>query len=1762
MKKSSFCLGLIGLVALSFISPQKAMALDAQYLRNGECYLLIGEGNSSLRGVYRLNNPEKEKYFKDNRVITGTQINNTLGFNVDLDRVIYTFTEVKDSNWSKSTEPLYRQVIDDGVTARVADYGQHAWIHYDHRSWKTRADGTSCANVYRTGPAGRNIKGNSTSNWSGFKSAGPGTPATKPAGYTLPAMTGSAQCDEYSGKQWYTIPNESWYSSWRQGNASGNSISKFYFVFGDRVDVKYHNFNLYTWNPRDNTIDTPDYSNVVGSVVAQTKEEKVSRNVYAGCLDGCGGASGSGSAEAASKLNDIAFQPPLKTQPSRTYFYQRTAGKTDYEVKMNNNNYNPVSGNPLIGRPASTDTFWLCISLRNSATDYVYCMGTSVIKDWYEQAFGSAPSNMNITAVTVSNQWSQDGGIVYAYDKANKKIYKFERKENEGAPISKERFLALDLTKILSEIGANSNMELDDIKADGFGSLYFALSHPAKSVSAYDPRSHFKPNDCIHVHESSHDTEKKETIFNMVYCQEYGKKVYQRDYLTGDVKLIGTKNYATRYYTVSGKVTDAGWNQIKSMVLPNKDFNAVLASWSTKIGGNPYTSSWPTSYYIAGLGGCGHYKEVNYNDPGNCKLAVINVPTPPKVYSLADKKSYLDIIGPYDGIIAMPDKVNRHTNQSNNLVLKSGKPLGEYSSVELKKLYFYMVENYPLDDGAQDPRKNHIAHPGENPDNYSQSEWGTDWDEDGRVGGFITALQDPAPYNSSGHPSGVQYEWKTWMVMDQLGNSVCDLTQQSNANDSSPYNYFYSPVFGKFIMTCRVKYNWYDYDALTFGSTVDDLSSVLRSNVYAIPVGPGSKNHKKASEKLNDIINTFEFRYEDPVGSGNYTTVKFMKNPIRVKEDYTGYESCSDPGYVSKILGNDEYKDYFAMIPIDTGNTPPPPPTSTRELAAINRCDCINDEDIIKEPSYISDSSYWSKVPTDTKVYGILSNEAYFWRLDLASQTNMLKDISAINGTNANSSANYNYIATQMLNPNNETYYKNKNPEFQFLNQLGDTRWKKQVKAFTNKKTGERKEKEGYWLTVSASLKYQTPDGEKEYNGIEDKIYEVVNGKVFEVDKETGEHKKDEKGNVIPAKTFVYYPIDKNELPPTDPKDAELRIEMSRWYEYDMWAYYNGQPMFSVKNIPNQFTLTGSAKIRIMDVASPTFDWRQTNPINLFGITGKPLAKDIGPSGNQNPEFISFVVKDNNPWEGVNSEVGITLDNHIKNYAYNFGGVACANYCANNTVLKDRYEVLKPYCSSMEGIKSTIETAKKNNRPTSSYNYKPLFSKYARDARLSFETVKRDDSNDPNVRGRVIKDKADVLFKNSSGRDFAKNNSNYAVHWHNGVDNSNALLKVSSQNYKNTSLTGEVKYESTVNYKLALADINIGTEDDGRPNNIVPDGYANNTPGYGVFEYNNRGEISKVISMKPYKFYVSAVDSSGNVTGELPLNMVLNVKDDIPPVGYGTMKEMKNNTMSYFPYKVSYDYSKEDKRHYAYRNDNSQSFYASMFNDKLIYNTMWLPENKATGYINGQTNTYKAVKSMGDDIVEKLKDSVMTDQVKAKLSPIAVEDNIPCEFYVYCNDNCGNSKARLSLKYYTLNSADGSLVATNPVIISNWSSGYYNNAKDDTYFNNEKKELELEKATISDYTIASNSSRLLTLFRGEKTQFPMALPLVITTVDDARDWDYYKGCNYLSDGTWTWEGVEIKKGDDANKTRTFKTTVPVYGTELDIRTLDKTIKND
>ena len=66
----------------------------------------------------------------------------------------------------------------------------------------------------------------------------------------------------------------------------------------------------------------------------------------------------------------------------------------------------------------------------------------------------------------------------------------------------------------------------------------------------------------------------------------------------------------------------------------------------------------------------------------------------------------------------------------------------------------------------------------------------------------------------------------------------------------------------------------------------------------------------------------------------------------------------------------------------------------------------------------------------------------------------------------------------------------------------------------------------------------------------------------------------------------------------------------------------------------------------------------------------------------------------------------------------------------------------------------------------------------------------------------------------------------------------------------------------------------------------------------------------------------------------------------------------------------------------------------------------------------------------------------------------------------------------------------------------------------------------------------------------------MGIPVKIVATDNAKGWDYWTGTG--ESGQWKWTNKYPGK-TNAN-TRTFKTTVPVYDSSLDIRVLDKTIK--
>ena len=101
----------------------------------------------------------------------------------------------------------------------------------------------------------------------------------------------------------------------------------------------------------------------------------------------------------------------------------------------------------------------------------IYALGDDVIKKWYDAY--NAPNTLTghkIKSVSVSNQWEQKGGIVFAYDSKKGYVYEFVRNEQASGEKAKiEDYRALKVQTLCSQLGlGSSENELDDLAADGY----------------------------------------------------------------------------------------------------------------------------------------------------------------------------------------------------------------------------------------------------------------------------------------------------------------------------------------------------------------------------------------------------------------------------------------------------------------------------------------------------------------------------------------------------------------------------------------------------------------------------------------------------------------------------------------------------------------------------------------------------------------------------------------------------------------------------------------------------------------------------------------------------------------------------------------------------------------------------------------------------------------------------------------------------------------------------------------------------------------------------------------------------------------------------------------------------------------------------------------------------------------------------------------------------------------------------------------------
>jgi hypothetical protein len=303
----------------------------------------------------------------------------------------------------------------------------------------------------------------------------------------------------------------------------------------------------------------------------------------------------------------------------RMYLYTRTQNSTnDGELRLNGTPMSPKDPN-IRGYLNELSTQWVGVSAKSKGDDYVYLLGSRIIKEWLAK-FNIRPSSLNIKSVAVSDQWWLDGGIVYAYDEDEGAAYQFIRFDKAGndtcKAIPKKFFIGKGV---------------DALKADGFGNLYFAKTtkDPTKSSSISWPQLYTYYGYSFYGGRAYAIAYYRQKVYKSVFCREIGA--------TGD-KDIGKIHIGNNIYRRFFSVPLSVWPKIN---LGNISTIAAQPGWS----------------WMGGL-------QVNslVSDPNLTQLGVINVATPPIISKPNGKLGVVDVVGVEDvqpGFKFLTDEVDQ-----------------------------------------------------------------------------------------------------------------------------------------------------------------------------------------------------------------------------------------------------------------------------------------------------------------------------------------------------------------------------------------------------------------------------------------------------------------------------------------------------------------------------------------------------------------------------------------------------------------------------------------------------------------------------------------------------------------------------------------------------------------------------------------------------------------------------------------------------------------------------------------------------------------------------------------------------------------------------------------------------------------------------------------------------------------------------------------------------------------------------------------------
>ncbi len=621
MKKTMLFLLFLALPAL--VSGQAI-----EYRRNGECYLLIGHNDAKFRGVYRLNNPSGEadgepvgKKLFDPRT--------SYGISVNLDRKVYTFSENKAPTFTLGNWELERLMKKPGD---VGLWGAHCDTR---KSYYVSTEGITHNQagrpVYTTvGPMGGKPENlswdpqNVSWDWSGIVKPTIKEPSRwyfqKTAVYCdQNCIYTNGSSDAYwlyfvgvDGNGYGKIPNNSWWQSRDKdpGNRPGN------LFYWDRVYRKYTYYNMNYWNkPMGVWSDSSPVYSADAGIADSIFDEIVKRSRISACLN-CVCVNGSGDQDFSAKPKYIS----LAMSPfGRMYLYSRTQNSSsDGEVRLNGKPVDPNSPN-IRGKVNDVSTQWVGVSVRSKADDFIYLLGTNLIKEWLNK-FNIKPASLNIKSVAVSDQWWLEGGIVYAYDEDEGAAYQFIRNDKAGNNTCKSTPKKITIGK-----------GIDAIKADGNGHLFFAKTTMDPVTSGGLNWSHL---DSFYFYQIYGGRAYgyaffKQAVYKTVFRQELGATSNEQ---------IGYVHIGNNMYRRAFSVPQAEYPGISK---------GNIAGKST----NPWWV-WQSPYQQTSV----------VSDPNLVQLGVINVAKPPDMLKPNGELGLVDIVGVEDikpGFKFLSDEVNQ-----------------------------------------------------------------------------------------------------------------------------------------------------------------------------------------------------------------------------------------------------------------------------------------------------------------------------------------------------------------------------------------------------------------------------------------------------------------------------------------------------------------------------------------------------------------------------------------------------------------------------------------------------------------------------------------------------------------------------------------------------------------------------------------------------------------------------------------------------------------------------------------------------------------------------------------------------------------------------------------------------------------------------------------------------------------------------------------------------------------------------------------------